>query len=52
MPGNVARFYARMTRDLLDGTRAAPSFEDAVVVHRIIAAIEKAAENGSRAVLT
>jgi len=26
-PGNVARLYARMARDLRDGTRTAPSFE-------------------------
>jgi predicted dehydrogenase len=50
-PGNVARLYARMARDLRDGTRTAPSFEDAVAVHRIIVAIEKAAESGSRTVL-
>jgi predicted dehydrogenase len=50
-PGNVARLYARMARDLREGTRTAPSFEDAVAVHRIIAAIEKAAESGVRAVL-
>jgi predicted dehydrogenase len=43
-PGNVARLYARMARDLRDGTRTEPRFEDAVAVHRIIAAIEKAAE--------
>ena len=47
--GNVARVYVRMARDLRDGTRTAPSFEDAVAVHRIIAAIEQAAESGSRA---
>jgi predicted dehydrogenase len=52
VPGNVARLYARMARDLRDGTRTAPSFEDAVAVHRVIAAIEKAAESGSRTVLT
>jgi predicted dehydrogenase len=51
-PGNVARLYARMARDLRDGTRTAPSFEDAVAVHRIIAAIERAAESGSRIVPT
>ena len=51
-PGNVARLYARMARDLRDGTRTAPSFEDAVAVHRVIAAIEKAAESGSRNVVT
>jgi predicted dehydrogenase len=37
-----------MAQDLRNGTRTAPSFEDAVAVHRIIAAIEKAAERGSR----
>jgi predicted dehydrogenase len=51
VPGNVARLYARIARDLRDGTRIAPSFEDAVTVHRIIAAIEKAAESGSRIIL-
>ena len=52
VPGNVARLYARMARDLRDGTRTAPSFEDAVALHRVIVAIEKAAESGSRTVLT
>ena len=51
MPGNVARIYARMGRDLRDGTHTARSFEDAVAVHRVIAAIERAAESGSRTVL-
>jgi predicted dehydrogenase len=50
--GNVARLYARMARDLRDGTRTAPSFEDAVAVHRVIMAIEQAAESGSRTVLS
>jgi predicted dehydrogenase len=51
-PGNVARLYARMARDLRDGSRSAPSFDDAVAVHRIIAAIENAAGSGYRVVLT
>jgi predicted dehydrogenase len=42
-PGNVARVYARMARDLRDGTHTAPNFDDAVSVHRIIEAIENAA---------
>ncbi len=46
--GNVARVYARMASDLRDGTRIAPSFDDAVAVHRVIAAIEQAAETGAR----
>jgi predicted dehydrogenase len=41
-----------MARDLHDGTHTAPTFEDAVATHRVIAAIEKAAESGSRVVLT
>jgi predicted dehydrogenase len=48
VPGNVARVYARLARDLREGTRTAPSFDDAVAVHRIIAAVEKAAANGTR----
>jgi predicted dehydrogenase len=49
-PGNVARLYARMARDLRDGSRTAPTFDDAVAVHRVIAAIERAAETGTRAI--
>ncbi len=48
VPGNVARIYAAMAADLSDGTRTAPSFEDAVALHRVIAAIETAAETGRR----
>jgi len=48
VPGNVARLYARMARDLSEGTRTAPTFDDAVAVHRVIAAIETAAESGRR----
>ena len=48
VPGNVARVYAQMARDLREGTHTAPSFEDAVAVHRLLAAIEEAAEKGAR----
>jgi predicted dehydrogenase len=48
IPGNVARVYARMAQDLHDGTQTAPSFADAVAVHRVIDAIERAAETGTR----
>jgi len=48
IPGNVARVYARMAQDLRDGTHTAPSFADAVAVHRVIDAIERAAERGTR----
>jgi predicted dehydrogenase len=46
--GNVARIYGRMARDLREGTRTAPSFEDAVAVHRVIASIDRAAEHVRR----
>jgi predicted dehydrogenase len=48
MVGNVARVYARMAADLRNGTHTAPTFEDAVEVHKIIDAIEKSAESGMR----
>ena len=46
--GNVARLYARLAQDLREGTRSAPDFEDGVALHRIIAAIERAAATGCR----
>lgn len=46
--GNVARVYARMASDLRNNTRTAPSFEDAVELHRVIAAIEAASDGGHR----
>ncbi len=45
---NVACMYALMAADLRSGTRTAPSFDDAVVLHRLIAAIEHSAETGRR----
>ena len=42
------RVYARMAADLRHGTRTAPTFDDAVAVHRIIAAIEEAAGESHR----
>jgi predicted dehydrogenase len=48
IPRNVARVYARMAADLRNGTRTVPSFNDAVNLHRLIAAVEKAADTGCR----
>jgi predicted dehydrogenase len=48
IPGNVARVYARMAADLRNDTRTAPTFDDAVALHRLIAAIETAASTGCR----
>lgn len=45
-PRNVAMAYARMADDLRNGTSTAPSFDDAVQLHRVIAAIEQSARSG------
>ncbi len=37
-----------MADDLRNGTRTAPDFADAVELHRVIAAIERAAETGMK----
>ncbi|AUW60125.1 gfo/Idh/MocA family oxidoreductase [Sphingobium sp. SCG-1] len=41
--GNVARLYERMADDIEHSTRSAPTFDDAVALHRVIDAIEDAA---------
>ena len=51
VPGNVTRVYARMAGDPREGTRTAPTFDDAVALHRIVSAIECAAGNGQRIAL-
>jgi predicted dehydrogenase len=48
VPGNIARVYKRLANDLRTGNRTAPNFDDAVALHRILAAIEEAARSGSR----
>jgi predicted dehydrogenase len=40
---NVARLYAQVAQDIRSGTRAAPSFRDAVALHETIDAIERSA---------
>ena len=47
-PGNVARLYARLAHDLRHGTRTAPDFDDAVGLHSLIDAIERASASGNR----
>lgn len=51
IPGNVARNYARMARDIRTGSRTASTFDDAVGLQRLIEAIENAARSGSRVTL-
>jgi predicted dehydrogenase len=48
VPGNIARVYKRFANDLRTGSRTAPNFDDAVALHRTLAAIEEAARSGSR----
>ena len=47
-PTNVALMYARLAADLREGSNTAPSFNDALRLHRVIAAIEQAAQTGNR----
>jgi predicted dehydrogenase len=45
---NVAEVYARLARDIRDGTATCPDFNHGVRRHRMIAAIERAAASGVR----
>lgn len=45
---NVAETYARLARDLRDGTSTCPTFEDAVTRHQMIEAIEASTAQGVR----
>lgn len=45
---NVAQSYMLLAQDIREGTRQATSFADALVRHRLIAAIEESAAGGQR----
>jgi predicted dehydrogenase len=45
---NVAEMYSRLAADLREGTWTVPDFNDAVVRHRMLAAIEESARTGTR----
>jgi predicted dehydrogenase len=45
---NVAQAYARFAADLRDGTKSCPDFDDAVGMHKVLAAIEQSAATGQR----
>jgi predicted dehydrogenase len=49
---NVAQAYARFARDYREGTQFCPTFDDAVTRHRMLDAIETAAESGERQALS
>ena len=44
---NVAGIYALMAEDIRHGTRTAPSFDDAVILHEVIDGIERSAGQGA-----
>ncbi|MFA5525165.1 MAG: Gfo/Idh/MocA family oxidoreductase, partial [Tissierellales bacterium] len=45
---NVAEAYQRVYSDLTEGTQLCPTFDEAVVRHRLLQAIETSAEKGTR----
>jgi predicted dehydrogenase len=45
---NVAQVYALLAGDIANDTHKAPNFEDAVRRHRLLDAVERAAETGRR----
>ena len=46
--GNVRRVYAAMLSDLRSGTKLAPTFDHAIELHQVVAAVEEAASSGKR----
>ena len=48
---NVAQAYAHFARDYREGTHLCPTFDDAVIRHRMLDAIETAAATGQRQTL-
>jgi predicted dehydrogenase len=47
-PYNVAQLYRRLASDIREGTACCPTFDHAVARHRLVAAIQTAAETGTR----
>jgi predicted dehydrogenase len=45
---NVAQLYARFAEDLRTGTRSTPDFEAGLRLHRLLDAIRRSAETGTR----
>jgi predicted dehydrogenase len=45
---NLAHQYLRLANDLQNGTQLSPTFDDALIRHRMIAAIEASVETGKR----
>jgi len=47
-PFNVAQLYVHLASHIRQGTSLSPTFDDAVIRHRMLAAIQTAAETGVR----
>jgi predicted dehydrogenase len=47
MAFNVAQNYARLATDIREGTRLCATFEDALIRHRLLDAVERAAATGT-----
>jgi predicted dehydrogenase len=47
-PRNVAQIYARLAADVETGSTTAPTFEDALKLHKLVAAIQAASTSGGR----
>jgi predicted dehydrogenase len=45
---NVAGIYRLLGEDLLSGSNLAPSFDDAVALHKVVDAIERSDQSGTR----
>ncbi|MNN72546.1 hypothetical protein D3C81_1885970 [compost metagenome] len=45
---NIAQAYHKFARDIQEGTSLTPSFADAVKLHQLLDAVEKAAQTGER----
>ena len=50
-PQNVGQAYVRMAEAIQDGTRFAPSFDDALDVHKLLEAIQRSSDEGLTAKL-
>jgi predicted dehydrogenase len=48
---NVAQAYAGLAADMSDGNHRCPTFDDAVIRHRMIAAVDESATQGRRVTL-
>lgn len=48
--GNIHRMYRGLAQDIATGSRNSPTFDEAVMRHGVLAAIETSAADGARTV--